>query len=133
MAKNQPTVILFSCNWHPYSSLEAAGKENQSYSPGIYPVRLACLGRITPGIILNAFQKGAAGVYLAGCPQGECRHQSGSQLAEEVVQETSRLLGLLGYNPERLHLDLITADDSRSLVKNLELFIGHLEQMEGRG
>jgi coenzyme F420-reducing hydrogenase delta subunit len=132
MAKPQPTVILFSCNWHPYHNLEAAGKENLSYSPGIYPVRLTCLGRITPGIILNAFQKGAAGVYLAGCPQGECRHQSGGQLAEGVVQETARLLGLLGYDPERLHLDLIAAGDGRSLVKNLELFFRHLEQMEGQ-
>ncbi len=52
-------IILFTCNWNAYSGLEAAGAEKIPYSPTVYPIRLACLGRITPGIILKAFENGA--------------------------------------------------------------------------
>ena len=66
-ATEKEKIILFTCNWHAFSSLETAGKKKLVYTPALVPIRISCLGRITPGIILKAFEGGAAGVCLVGC------------------------------------------------------------------
>lgn len=116
-------IILFTCNWHAFSSLEAAGKNKLVYTPALIPIRISCLGRITSGIILKAFEGGAAGVCLVGCPEGECRYQNGNQEAQEVFEESRNLLRLLGYNENLLQYHLITAGDGESFQKNVDQLV----------
>jgi coenzyme F420-reducing hydrogenase delta subunit len=113
-------IILFTCNWHGFSSLEAAGKNNLVYSTALIPIRISCLGRITPGIILKAFEGGASGVCLLGCPEGECRYQNGNKEAREVYETSRSLMRLLGYNENLLQYHLITAGDGESFQKNVD-------------
>jgi coenzyme F420-reducing hydrogenase delta subunit len=49
-------VILFTCNWNAYSGLETAGAQRLSYPADVFPIKVACLGQIDPGIILKAFE-----------------------------------------------------------------------------
>jgi len=64
-----------------------------------------CLGRLHTGLILKAFELGADGVLLLGCPPGECHYEFGNQRAEELFQETRAIAHLLGIEDERLKLD----------------------------
>lgn len=121
-------IILFTCNWHAFSSLEAAGINNLSFSPALIPVRLSCLGRITPGIILKAFEGGAAGVCLVGCPEGECRYQNGNQEARRVYQESRDLLRLLGYNENLLQYHLVNAGDGKSFQKYVKQLVAVIQE-----
>ena len=121
-------IILFTCNWHPYSSLEGAGMDKLRYSPAIIPVRISCLGRITPGILLKAFEGGACGVLLVGCPEGECRYQNGNREARDVYEESKELLRLLGYNENLLQYCLISAGDGGSLQNNIDLLVDTIDQ-----
>jgi len=131
MKKSGNKIIVFTCNWHAYSSLENAGIFRLSLPSVIYPIRLACLGRITPGIILKAFEQGAQGILLMGCPEGECRHNSGNQAAREVFLETRSLLKMLGYNEEQLRYALVQAEDGKEFVKELELLLTSDEKIKG--
>ncbi len=124
-------IILFTCNWNAYSSLEAAGTEKMSYSPTVYPIRLSCLGRITPGIILKAFEKGADGVYMLGCSESECHYQTGSHQVEEVYLESRNLLTLLGYGKNQLQLDFIPTGDGASFVEKVENFVNGIQDLQG--
>ena len=121
-------IILFTCNWHAFSSLEAAGKSNLVYSPALVPIRISCLGRITPGIILKAFEGGAAGVCLVGCPEGECRYQSGNLEARVVFEESRELLNLLGYNKNLLQYHLVSAGDGDSFQMNIDLLVKNIQE-----
>jgi F420-non-reducing hydrogenase iron-sulfur subunit len=125
MSKKKPKqkIIVFSCNWNGLSSLESAGIDRLSYSVEVYPLRLACLGRITSGIILKAFENGADGVYLIGCSEGECKHNSGNQAALQVFQKTRAILKLLGYGDNQLQFSLLEAGDGENFVKKLDQFI----------
>ena len=116
-------IILFTCNWHAFSSLEAAGKENLGYSPAVIPIRISCLGRITPGIILKAFEGGAAGVCLVGCPDGECRYQTGNREAYGIYQESKKLLELLGINKDFLQFHQTEAGDGENFQKQIEQLV----------
>jgi len=120
-------IILFTCNWHAFSSLEAAGKSNLVYSPALVPIRISCLGRITPGIILKAFEGGAAGVCLVGCPEGECRYQNGNLEARAVFEESRELLNLLGYNKNLLQYHLISAEDGDSFQNYIDLLVKNIQ------
>ena len=121
--KTKQKVILFTCNWHAYSCLEAVGREGLSYSPAVVPIRLSCLGRISPGIILKAFEGGAAGVLLLGCPEDHCRYETGNLEAHKVVEETRSLLKLLGFDEKVLEYQLLPAESSQEYLDILTSFL----------
>jgi coenzyme F420-reducing hydrogenase delta subunit len=121
--KEEKKVILFTCNWNAFSGLDTAGVERLSYSPAIHPLKVMCLGQLSPGIILKAFEKGANGVLLLGCPPGECQFEFGNRRAEEVFEEVKALVTLLGYREEQLMLDWVGAGEGKVIVEKVEQFM----------
>jgi len=81
-----------------------------------------CLGRLHPGLILKAFELGADGVLLLGCPPGECHYDFGNQRAEELFQETKSLAHLLGIEDERLKLDWVGTGEGEAFVQKVTEF-----------
>ena len=113
-------IIVFTCNWHAYSSLESVGINRQSYSADIVPIRVSCLGRITSGIILKSFESGAKAVCLVGCPEESCQYQNGNVEALKVVEESKALLTLLGLDRDLLTYTLVNAGDSSAILQRLD-------------
>ena len=122
-----PKVIVFTCNWNAYSGLEAAGVRHLAYSPMIYPLKVMCLGQIGSGILLKAFEKGAAGVLLLGCPPDECHFEFGNRRAEEAFAEAKSLATLLGYRDEQLKLDWVSAGEGEVFVEKVQRFVSGLK------
>jgi F420-non-reducing hydrogenase iron-sulfur subunit len=122
----QPQVVVFTCNWNAYNGLEAAGAAHLSYPPGVRPLRVMCLGRLSPGIILKALEKGADGVLLLGCPPGECHYEFGNRRAEQVFVEAKGMANLLGYGEEQLKLDWIAAGEGQTFVDKVQSFLAGL-------
>ena len=121
-----PKVVVFTCNWNAYSGLETAGVERRSYSSAVHPLKVMCLGQLSSGIILKAFEKGADGVFLLGCPPGECHFEFGNRRAEEIFEEVKGLAALLGYRDEQLQLDWIPAGEGETFVKVVQNFVNGL-------
>mgnify|MGYP005761064967 CR=1 FL=1 len=121
-------IVLFTCNWHALNSLEAAGIKGKKYPVNVIPIRISCLGRITPGLILKAFEGGAGGVCLAGCPEGKCRYQEGNLEAYQVFEESKALIKLLGYDENLLLYTLLPAGDGTGLVDLLENLVKTVEE-----
>jgi len=126
MQEQGPTVVLFTCNWNAYGSLEAAGNEGRSYSAAIRPVRVMCLGRLDTGIVIKALEKGADGVLLLGCTPEECHFQFGSRHAEEAFERARETAALLGLGPERVGLVHLAAGHAEGLVQAVERFVAGL-------
>jgi coenzyme F420-reducing hydrogenase delta subunit/ferredoxin len=116
-------AVVFTCNWNAYRGLEAAGRRHASYPPWVYPVKVGCLGRLSPGILLSAFQLGAEGVLLLGCAPDECHYRFGNQRAQETFDLTRRLMQLLGHSNKCLVMDRITADDAESWLSKIQTFV----------
>jgi coenzyme F420-reducing hydrogenase delta subunit len=127
---NTDKVLVFTCNWNAYRGLESAGVNHQDYSPAIHPIKVMCLGRLGPGIILKAFEHGAAGVLLLGCPPGECHYDFGNYRAEEMFTVTSDLLHLLGVSNKRFQMDWVTAGDGDTWVEKAQSFV---DGLNGKG
>jgi F420-non-reducing hydrogenase iron-sulfur subunit len=125
-----PKVIVFTCNWSSYSSLEAAGLQRLEYCSGTRPLKVMCLGQISPGLVLKAFEKGADGVLLLGCPPDECHYEFGSRHAEEVFSQAKELAKLMGIGDEQLRLDWVRAGQGETFAEKVQAFCAGLD---GRG
>ncbi len=121
-------VVVFTCNWNAYSGLEAAGKDHEQYPETVFPVRVECLGRLHPGIILKAFEKGAAGVLMLGCPPDECNFDFGFRKAEEVYAQSRDLIRTLGFHDSQLKLDYVAAGEGKTFSEKV---IGFIEGING--
>jgi NADPH-dependent glutamate synthase beta subunit-like oxidoreductase/coenzyme F420-reducing hydrogenase delta subunit len=127
----QPKVIVFTCNWNAYSGLETAGAQHLSYATAVRPLKVMCLGRLSPGIILKAFEKGADGVLLLGCPPGECHYEFGNDHAKDVFAEAKGMAMLLGYRDEQLKLDWMAAGEGEILAEKVQAFVAGLNGDRG--
>jgi coenzyme F420-reducing hydrogenase delta subunit len=123
-------VVVLTCNWNPYSALETAGAERREISPVVHSLKVMCLGQISPGIVLKAFEKGADGVLLLGCPPGECHFEFGNRRAEELFAEARRLAGLLGYGEHQLKLDWVGAGQGEAFQDKVQAFVMGLSSAE---
>lgn len=124
----KPKVVVFTCNWNPYSSMESAGAGGARYPASIRPIRLMCLGRLPIGAILKAFEKGADGVLMLGCPPGECHYEFGNERAQEVFDQAKQLASMLGVRDEQLQLDWIAAGEGDTFAARVEAFVARLTQ-----
>ncbi|MBN1316809.1 MAG: hydrogenase iron-sulfur subunit [Anaerolineales bacterium] len=124
-----PIIIVYTCNWNAYSGLEAAGSEGVSYPASIHPVRVVCLARMHPGLILKSFEMGAAGVMMMGCPPGKCHYGHETEMIEQVFKEAQELIRVLGIDQKRLKLDWIEAEHGRDFADKVREFASSI-QME---
>ena len=121
-----PKVIVITCNWEGYAGLEAAGEKHLEISPHVHSLKVMCLGEISSGMLLKAFEKGADGVLLMGCPPDECHFSFGNRCAGEVVSEVKEVLNVLGYRNQQLSLDWVSAGDAQAYLDKVNKFVAGL-------
>ena len=74
------------------------------YPGNIRIVRVPCTGKVDIIHILHSFEKGADGVYVVGCLEGDCRFNNGNLRARKRVQQAQRILDIVGIGGERAQM-----------------------------
>jgi heterodisulfide reductase subunit A-like polyferredoxin/coenzyme F420-reducing hydrogenase delta subunit len=126
----QSLVLIFACEWSGYAAAELAGAQQLIYPPTVRMIRLDCSGRLQPGLILKAFEMGAAGVLVLGCPPRLCHYERGNERAAAVCQQARALTGLLGLPPARFGLAWLAPDDGPACAELLTSFVKGVGTME---
>ncbi len=124
-----PRIAGFICNWGAYSALDTAGINRKKHTPNVQFIRLMCLGRIHAGLILKAFELGADGVILLGCPSGSCHYEFGVDRAREILPPIEKMLNLLGLGSKRLHLAEVPAGDGEFVTKEINSFERRIKRL----
>jgi F420-non-reducing hydrogenase iron-sulfur subunit len=104
-----PHIVVFACNWCSYAGADTAGVSRIQHQPHFRMIRVMCSGRIQPGFVLRAFEKGADGVLVSGCHFGDCHYVFGNERAVEQFEKTKNMVKLLGIEEGRLRLEWISA------------------------
>ncbi len=115
-------ILVFTCNWGGHSGAEAAGMLHQSLPAGVRVMRMPCLGRLSPGLLLRALELGAAGVLLLGCPEEGCQYDFGRDLAGEALAQARALARMVGLRPERLGLTGVGLGDGVAFAREVNAF-----------
>jgi F420-non-reducing hydrogenase iron-sulfur subunit len=92
-------------------------------------IRVMCSGTIDPVYILEAFQKGADGVFIGGCHPGDCHYQAGNYKTLRKVILTKRLLSQLGINPQRLKLEWVSAAEGQRFAQVVADFVAEIKEL----
>jgi coenzyme F420-reducing hydrogenase delta subunit len=117
----EPQIVGFLCRWCAYEGADAAGRARLSIPEGLGVIRVPCSGRVAPGLVLEAFSRGADGVLILGCRPGECHYRDGNSRAAARVALLRSVLEPLGVEPGRLVLDWVAAGEAerfRSVVSD---------------
>jgi len=75
-----------------------------NYPSTIRIIRVPCTGKVDLLHIMRAFEKGADGVYVVGCLEGDCRYNSGNLRAKKRVQKAKEILEKIGIGGERVEM-----------------------------
>lgn len=75
-----------------------------NYPGTIRVVRVPCTGKVDILHILRAFEKGADGVYVVGCLEGDCRFENGNLRARKRVEQAREILDAIGIGGDRVQM-----------------------------
>jgi coenzyme F420-reducing hydrogenase delta subunit len=128
MVESDPRVVIFTCNWNAHESLQEAGKRHLHYPAGARTLKVDCLGQIGSSMVLKAFEKGADGVMLVGCPPEECHYEFGSRRAAELFAEVRKLARLLGFREDQLAFHQVHTGEGAALVEKVQTFVARLAE-----
>ncbi|MEW6259783.1 MAG: hydrogenase iron-sulfur subunit [Thermodesulfobacteriota bacterium] len=105
----EPVIVAFCCHYCAYTAADMAGTRRLCYPANVSIIRVPCSGKVDAIHILKAFEKGADGVYVAGCLDGDCHFKKGNQRASRRVAYVRRLLDDIGIGSERLAMFKMSA------------------------
>ena len=87
------------------------------YPSNIRIIRVPCTGKVDIIHLLRAFEKGADGVYLVGCMEGNCHFDSGNLRARKRVERTQNILNSIGIEGERVQMYNLSASEAPRFVE----------------
>jgi F420-non-reducing hydrogenase iron-sulfur subunit len=102
MGQFKPKLICFSCKfgWGYLGDEVELSLQIKNWIP------IICSGKIDTKHILDAFFKGADGVLILGCPEGDCHYQDGNIEAKKRVYLLQKVLNAYAIDPKRVSIEL---------------------------
>ena len=88
-----------------------------SYPTNIKIVQIPCTGKIDVLYLLKSIQRGADGVYVAGCMEGECHYLTGNLRARKRVEYAKKILDEIGIGGDRLEMYNMSAGEGTKFVE----------------
>jgi F420-non-reducing hydrogenase iron-sulfur subunit len=115
-----PKVVCFSCDfgWGYVSGHEALAPRMENWIP------VTCSSKVDSVFILEAFEKGADGVLILGCPEGRCHFEDGNFRTEKKVYLLQEVLQAYGIEKERLRM-VLSNDSGGERIPEL---VGEMKQ-----
>ncbi len=124
-----PSIVVFACNWCSYAGADTAGVSRIQHQPHFRIIRVMCSGRIQPGFVLRAFEKGADGVLVSGCHIGDCHYVFGNERAVEQFEKTKNVVKLRGLAAGRLRREWISAAEGARFAEVINEFTDQVRRL----
>jgi len=109
MGNFEPVIVAFCCHYCAYTAADMAGSMRLSYPANVKIIRVPCTGKVDVKHIMEALQKGADGVYVAGCLEGDCHFKNGNIKAARRVDRVKKILVEIGIEKERVEMVTMSA------------------------
>ena len=91
-----------------------------NYPSSVRIIRVPCTGKVDVLHILRCFERGADGVYVVGCREGDCHYQSGNFRAKKRVEQAQQLLDRIGIGGQRVRMCNLSSSDAPLFVRFAE-------------
>ena len=88
-----------------------------SYPTSVKIIRVPCTGKVDVIHILRSFEKGADGVYVVGCMEGDCHFNKGNFRARKRVAQAQKMLDDIGIGGERVKMYNLSSSEAPLFVR----------------
>lgn len=101
-----PDIQAFCCHYTSQQTCVEGpeGLQADGFPGNVALNRVVCTGKLAVSTLLKAFEDGADGVYVVGCPEDKCHNLMGSQRAAKRVAAIKKALAELAIEPERIEM-----------------------------
>ncbi len=96
-----------------------------NYPTSVKIIRVPCTGKVDVIHLLKAIEKGADGVYIVGCREGDCHYKFGNFRARKRVEQAQKILNTVGVGGERVQMYNLSSSDG-------PLFVKYAQEMDER-
>ncbi len=104
----EPEITVFTCIYCAYMAVDTAGALRINYPANIKLIKLPCTGKTDMRYLMEAFEQGADGVCVVGCPLGNCHHVHGNERGQARVKYTKQWLDDIGLESDRLEMYFVS-------------------------
>ena len=129
MSNFEPEIVAFCCHYCAYTAADMAGTRRISYPSNVKIIRVPCSGKMDAIHLMKALEKGADGVYVAGCLDGDCHFKDGNLHAAAHVEAVKKTLEDLGIEPERVAMMHFSAGMGEQFAKAAEEFTEKIKSL----
>ncbi|HHS12203.1 MAG TPA: hydrogenase iron-sulfur subunit [bacterium] len=123
-----PKAVIFYCNWSTYPGLHLSRMAEEPVLSDHKMLVSMCSGRVSPELVLEAFQNGAWGVLISACPVDKCEHDGNYKTWARVVLLKS-MLPQLGLEAQRLKLEWVDKGESDKLNGAIKSFMDEIKNL----
>jgi F420-non-reducing hydrogenase iron-sulfur subunit len=88
-----------------------------AYPPNIRIIRVPCTGKVDLLHIMRAFEKGADGIMVIGCLEGDCHYNSGNLRARKRVAQAQKLLDAVQIGGQRARMFNLSSGEGPLFAK----------------
>jgi len=129
MENFEPEIVAFCCHYCAYTAADMAGSKRISYPTNVKIIRVPCTGKVDAIHILKALEKGADGVYVAGCLEGDCHFKNGNTRAKHRIEYVQRYLKDIGWETDRIEMINMSAGMGERFAQTAEEFTEKIRQL----
>ena len=129
MENFEPEIVAFCCHYCAYTAADMAGSKRLSYPPNVKIIRVPCTGKVDAIHIMKALLKGADGVYVAGCLEGDCHFKNGNIRAGHRVAYVQKMLNDIGWDGERVEMITMSAGMGERFAQTAKEFTEKIRQL----
>jgi len=125
----EPKIIAFLCSWCSYTGADLAGTARLKSPWNLRAIRVPCSGRVSPELVMRAFDQGADGVIVLGCHIGECHYDNGNHRTAKRMPILHSLMTFTGLEPERFMLDWVSASEGERFARIVNAFVDQVREL----
>ncbi len=113
----EPIIVAFACHYCAYSAADVAGSMRLSYPANVKIIKVPCTGKVDTIHLMRALERGADGVLVAGCLEGDCHFKTGNLRAQKRVAYVKALLDDIGIGSQRVDMVTMSAGQGQAFAQ----------------
>lgn len=125
-SKSKPLIVGFCCQYGLFGT-GALARLWRDARAGVWIVPVLCVAKVEAEHLLQAFQIGAEGVFIAGCGE-QCARENTAEWVGQRVGKVRKTLAEVGLEPERVQT-FVSGATYADIAQELDKFTARIGEL----